>query len=174
MNRAEVLELGKWLADAFPQQKWNEGTPDVWVELLEPFSAADGKAAAKALALKPGQRFVAIAELVEQIRIIRRARFNGVNPDMLGAAAPADDVGAFLEAVKSDVKAIGDGVPLAEIESGTPRPVGAVLQSLTRNRQIASTGVAADLRPARNRFHFRGALSYGANQQAAYELGVDP
>lgn len=136
MTPADVLALGKWLADAFPQQKWNEGTPAVWVELLEPYSAEDGKAAARALALKQGQRFVAIAELVEQIKLIRRQRFSGVNPEILGAKADADDIAGFLEAVKSDVKAIGDGVPVEEIEAGTARPVGAVVAGLANRRAI--------------------------------------
>ena len=129
MNFAEVKALGQWLADAFTQQKWSDGTPGVWFELLEPYSADDGRAAAKVLAVKPGQRFVAIADLVEQIKLIRRHRFDAVNPEQLGAGAPGDDVAAYLEAVKSDVKAIGDGVPVEEVITGEHRPLLSVIQA---------------------------------------------
>ena len=136
MNFEETKALGGWLAGAFPQQKWNDATPEVWAELLEPYSYEDGRAAAKALTLKPGQRFVAISELVEQIKLIRRKRFDGVNPEQLGASAPGDDVRAYLDAVKRDVKAIGDGVPVEAVVAGEHRPVNALLESLSRSRAI--------------------------------------
>lgn len=137
MNFEETKELGAWCAGAFPQQKWAENTPAVWAELLEPYSAADAKAAAKTLVQR--QPFIALSDMITEIKAIRRKRFNGVSPEILGAGADADDIAGFLEAVKSDVKAIGDGVPVDEIEAGSHRPVDALIAGLANRRAIEGT-----------------------------------
>lgn len=134
MNRNEVLALGRWVQAACPQQKWDKHTPDVWTEMLDMYSAGDAMNAVKTLVQR--QPFISLSDLITEIKKIRAKRFEGVELDMIGAAAPGDDVGAYLEQVKTDRRLIGDGVPAAELEAGEPRPVGALVAGLARQRSI--------------------------------------
>lgn len=127
MTRDEVLLLGRWVQAACPQQKWDKYTPDVWTEMLGAYPAEDAMLAAKALVQR--QPFIALAELITEIKVIRKARIQAVGPEVLGAGVDADDVGAYLEKVRSDVKAIGDGTAEPDYESGELRPVAALLES---------------------------------------------
>lgn len=137
MNRNEVLALGRWVQAACPQQKWDKHTPDVWTEILGDYPADDAMAAVKQLVQR--QPFISLSDLIGEIKLIRRARFKDVNPEQLGAGVPADDVAGFLEKVKSDVKAIGDGVPADVVVDGRSYPVGAVVAGLARQKAIGPT-----------------------------------
>lgn len=134
MNRMEVVALGKWCQAAFPQQKWDQYTPDVWADLLEDYSAEDAKQAAKTLATR--QPFIALSDLVGEIKSIRKARILAAGPEVLGAGVDADDVGAYLQKVRSDVKSIGDGSAEPDHETGSLRPVGALLADLADRKAI--------------------------------------
>lgn len=135
MDKAQALTLTRLVKGMCPAQQVDRYTPDAWYEAgLKDMEYEDAKAAVMALGTKI--RFIALSDISDEVKLIRRARFNGVRPDILGAAADPDDVVGYLDAVKSDVKAIGDGVPLEVIEAGEHRPVDAVLQSLVRRRAI--------------------------------------
>lgn len=142
MNFEEVKALGTWCADAFPQQKWGTGTPVVWAEMLEDYSAVDAKAAAKVLVTR--QAFVSLSELITEIKKIRGDRIRAAGPEVLGAGVPADDVPAFLEKVRSDLKAIADGTAEPDREAGELRPVGALIATLANRRAIESVSTSRE------------------------------
>lgn len=136
MNRNEVLLLGRWVQAACPQQKWDKHTPDVWTELLADYRAEDAMAAVKSLAAK--QPFMAVSDIISEVKRIRQANFDALGQKQLdaisGASAPdPDDVEGFLEAVRSERKAIGDGVPVEDVPD-----VAAIDRSKAKDALIAT------------------------------------
>lgn len=139
MNRNEVLALGRWVQAACPQQKWDKHTPDVWTEMLADYPADDCMTAVKSLVTK--QTWISLADLINEVKRHRAKRFDGVNEDIFGStAADPDDVPGYLEAVRAERKAIGDGVPVEEladaVADGRSRPVAALLGSLAEQKSI--------------------------------------
>lgn len=135
MDKAQAVTLTRLVKAMCPAQQIDEYTPDAWYEgALKAMDYDDAKAAV--LTLSSQLRFIALADIAGEVKRVRRARFTDGYQAHLGASADPDDPAAFLEAVKSDVKAIGDGVPVEEIEAGSARPVGAVVAGLANRRSI--------------------------------------
>jgi hypothetical protein len=55
---------------------------------------------------------------------------------VLGAGVDGDDVGAYLEKHRADLKAIADGTAEPDREAGELRPVTGTLEYLARRRAI--------------------------------------
>ncbi|MFF3092309.1 hypothetical protein [Streptomyces cyaneofuscatus] len=72
MTPEEAILIAKYVASVCPQQRFNEHTPDVWGDILAPYTVDDARAAVIAVAAR--QAFVAPAEIVTEIRARREER----------------------------------------------------------------------------------------------------
>ncbi|WP_128817989.1 hypothetical protein [Streptomyces sp. S063] len=93
MTPEEAILIAKYVASVCPQQRFNEHTPDVWGDILAPYTVDDARAAVIAVAAR--QAFVAPAEIVTEIKARREERielahvvYDG-NPDETGAQSAA-------------------------------------------------------------------------------------
>ncbi|MFE3371222.1 hypothetical protein ACFXOK_16670 [Streptomyces sp. NPDC059173] len=93
MTPEEAILIAKYVASVCPQQRFNEHTPDVWGDILAPYTVNDARAAVIAVAAR--QAFVAPAEIVTEIKARREERielahvvYDG-NPDETGAQSAA-------------------------------------------------------------------------------------
>ncbi|MFD6421582.1 hypothetical protein [Streptomyces sp. NPDC060198] len=93
MNSQEAILIAKYVASVCPQQRFNEHTPDVWGDILAPYTVDDARAAVIAVAAR--QPFVAPAEIVTEIKARREERielahvvYDG-NPSETGAESAA-------------------------------------------------------------------------------------
>lgn len=114
VNLQETMVLARFVKAMFPQQPIDEYTPEAWQIVLakNQVRAEDAKEAVVTLAGR--QKFIAIGEIVTEVKRFRAARFHAIDAqqldEMLGASADPDDVDGFLEAVRTERKLIGDGV----------------------------------------------------------------
>lgn len=108
MNATEAAMLCRFAKAACPQQKIDEYTPDVWLDLLGDLRFDDAKTALLAVAAK--QPFVAPAEIRAEVRRIRSKRIADAEASIVPPAELADrptaDTCAWLAAEK---RRIGDG-----------------------------------------------------------------
>ncbi|XMN09347.1 hypothetical protein ACK8N7_26555 [Streptomyces griseobrunneus] len=72
MTPEEAILVAKYVASVCPQQRFNEHTPDVWGDILAPYTVDDARAAVITVAAR--QAFVAPAEIVTEIKARRAER----------------------------------------------------------------------------------------------------
>ncbi|WP_267244391.1 hypothetical protein [Streptomyces sp. PR69] len=77
MTEEEAVQIAEYVAAACPAQKFGEYTPDVWGEILAPYSINEARAAVIAVARR--QPFVSPAEIVTEIRDRRAERIAAAN-----------------------------------------------------------------------------------------------
>ena len=77
MNSQEATALCAYVHQLCPQQRFNEHTPDVWGDVLGPYSLDDARAAVVAVASR--QAFVAPAEIITEIKARRAERIELAN-----------------------------------------------------------------------------------------------
>ncbi|MFJ4009418.1 hypothetical protein [Streptomyces sp. NPDC090026] len=77
MTEEEAIQIAEYVAAACPAQRFNEYTPDVWGELLAPYTVDEARSAAIAVARR--QTFVSPAEIITEIKTRRADRIDQAN-----------------------------------------------------------------------------------------------
>ncbi|MFJ2292140.1 hypothetical protein ACIOG7_10565 [Streptomyces sp. NPDC087894] len=156
MNSQEAILIAKYVASVCPQQRFNEHTPDVWGDILAPYTVDDARAAVIAVAAR--QPFVAPAEIVTEIKARRAERielahvvYDG-NPLETGAESAASRRALVKAAADGDLQArtpaaaLGTGERLA-LPPGEPGPfagrVAAARAAIGQSVPKASAGVVS-------------------------------
>ncbi|MEU1309455.1 hypothetical protein ABZ419_11250 [Streptomyces cinnamoneus] len=116
MNEEETVMLARYVRALCPQQRFDEYTADAWHDLLSPYSLDEARAAVTRH-IAAGNAFVAVGEIVTEIRKARNDRLDRHTE----AEPPAGDLGdrTYKAALLAERRAIADG----RIE---PRPVPAL------------------------------------------------
>ncbi|MEV8600483.1 hypothetical protein AB0465_11455 [Streptomyces griseoviridis] len=106
MTPEEAILIAKYVASACPQQRFNEHTPDVWGDILAPYSVTDARAAVVAVAAR--QPFVSPAEIVTEIKARRAERIALANVVYDGDHTETGAESAT--AIRQILRAAGDGL----------------------------------------------------------------
>lgn len=107
MTPMEAVALCRFTAACCPSQKFDELTPDAWGLLLEDIRFVDAKDAVTTVARK--QPWVSPAEIIAEVKRMRRKRIDEFGPITPPADLDPDDVGAYREWWANVQKAIADG-----------------------------------------------------------------
>ncbi|MDG4857343.1 hypothetical protein P8605_04090 [Streptomyces sp. T-3] len=102
MTPDETVMLAAYVHAQCPQQKFDEYTPDAWHDVLQRYSLAEARAAVVAR-VEAGHAFVAVGEIVTEIRRARSNRAKNFQGPGLAAQIPdadPDDVPAYLAALR--------------------------------------------------------------------------
>lgn len=127
MTPNETVILARYVKALCPQQKFDEYTADAWHDLLAPYALAEARAAV-ARHIAAGNAFVAVGEIVTEIRKARNDRLDRHTE----AEPPPGDTGdhAYQTALLAERQAIADGRteprPVPALPPGTtePQPTG--------------------------------------------------
>jgi hypothetical protein len=107
MNPQEAIALCRFTAACCPSQKFDELTPDAWGLLLADVRFIDAKEAVTIVARK--QPWVSPAEIISEVKKIRRKRIDEYGPITPPADLDPDDTAAYREWWANVQKAIADG-----------------------------------------------------------------
>lgn len=137
MTEGEFTELMIWVLQACPATKVDEGTPDVWFEMLKGLKFADAKAAVIAVGMR--QKTVHPSEINEGVKAIVRDRHER-NPLMEVPDYGDDDL--YRPQLVAMLKAIGDGGrglggPLGAIEAASENDIARALDASVEARAAA-------------------------------------
>ncbi|MFC8436399.1 hypothetical protein [Streptomyces sp. NPDC057253] len=106
MTQDEAIMLLEYVAAACPAQRIGEFTPDVWGEILAPYSLDEARAAVLVVARQ--QPFIAPADIITEVKARRAERIELANividgdPNHTGAESAA--------ALREIIRAAGDGL----------------------------------------------------------------
>nr|WSZ97252.1 hypothetical protein OH820_17750 [Streptomyces sp. NBC_00857] len=128
MSPEETVMLAAYVHAQCPQQKFDEYTPDAWHDVLYPYALAEARAAVVAR-VSGGAAFVAVGEIITEIRRARRDRAKHFQGPGLAAQVPdadPDDVPAYLAALRA--QRYRAAVPV----DGDPGEVQAILAAVGR------------------------------------------
>ncbi|MFE0727904.1 hypothetical protein ACFW2X_06570 [Streptomyces antibioticus] len=106
MTEEEAIDLTEYVQAACPAQKFGEYTPDVWGEILAPYSLGEARAAVLVLAGR--LRFIAPADIVAEVKARRAERIELANIVVDGD--PAHTGAESAAAYREIIKAAGDGL----------------------------------------------------------------
>ncbi|MEV8042412.1 hypothetical protein AB0P02_01025 [Streptomyces griseoluteus] len=106
MNSQEATALCAYVHQLCPQQRFNEHTPDVWGDVLGPYTLEDARAAVVAVASR--QPFVSPAEIITEIKARRAERIELANIVVDGD--PAHTGAESAAALREIIRAAGDGL----------------------------------------------------------------
>lgn len=106
MNSQEATALCAYVHQLCPQQRFNEHTPDVWGDVLGPYTFDDARAAVVAVASR--QAFVAPAEIVAEIKARRAERIELAN--VVYDGDPLETGAESAAAIREIIRAAGDGL----------------------------------------------------------------
>jgi hypothetical protein len=109
MTPQEAVMLSGYVEQLCPQQRFNEYTGDAWADLMPDIRYVDALEAVKALGAK--QVFIAVAEIIAEVKRIRSKRIAefGPMPPPPAEELDPDNWKAFIEWQKTTEKAIADG-----------------------------------------------------------------
>ncbi|AJT67421.1 hypothetical protein T261_5805 [Streptomyces lydicus] len=102
MSPEETVMLAAYVHAQCPQQRFDEYTPDAWHDVLHPYTLAEARIAV-ATRISAGHAFVAVGEIITEIRRARRERAKDFQGPGLAAQVPdadPDDVHAYLAALR--------------------------------------------------------------------------
>lgn len=105
MNIAQAEQLVKFVAQAAPAQKLNDGTAAVWQAILEDVRFADAIEACGRIARK--QAFIAPADIVSEVKVLKADRLD--RTEMPIPNASPDDARAYAIEYRALRDAIRDG-----------------------------------------------------------------
>lgn len=77
MTEEDAIHIAEYVAAACPAQKFGEFTPDVWGEILKPYSVDDARRAVLAVAAR--QPFISPAEIITEIKARRADRIEAAS-----------------------------------------------------------------------------------------------
>jgi hypothetical protein len=107
MNPTEAALLCAYAEQCCPQQKFNEYTGDAWGDLLADIRYIDAKEAIVAITRR--SPWVSPAEIIGEVKKIRRKRIDEYGPITPPADLDPDDTAAYREWWAGVQKAIADG-----------------------------------------------------------------
>lgn len=160
MNPRETVMLTRYVKALCPQQKFDEYTADAWHDLLAPYNLDEARAAV-ARHIAAGNAFVAVGEIVIEIRKARNDRLDR----HAEAEPPPGDTGdhTYQAALLAERQAIADGRteprPVPALPPGTTEPptgrARAILTAATNTIPSPREGVANVLAVPCPRCHAR-------------------
>lgn len=106
MNSREATALCAYVHQLCPQQRFNEHTPDVWGDVLAPYTLDEARAAVVAVASR--QPFVAPAEIIAEIKARRAERIELAN--VVYDGNPLETGAESAAAIRELIRAAGDGL----------------------------------------------------------------
>lgn len=106
MTPEESVLLVRYVRALCPQQKFDEFTPDAWLDILAPYDISEIRAAI-GRHIAAGHAFIAVGEIAAQIRKARNDRLDRHTE----AEPPTGDIGddTYKAALLAERKAIADG-----------------------------------------------------------------
>ncbi|MEU0808755.1 hypothetical protein [Streptomyces sp. NPDC005970] len=128
MNPRDTVMLTRYVKALCPQQKFDEYTADAWHDLLAPYALEEARAAVTRH-IRAGNAFVAVGEIVTEIRKARSDRLERHTE----AEPPVGDLGdhtSYKAALLAERRAIADG-------RTEPRPVPALPPGTAKEQQPA-------------------------------------
>jgi hypothetical protein len=131
VNNQETVELCAIIAQVAPAQKFDELTPVMWQPILEDVRMVDAKTALRSLAARLS--FIAPADIVQEVKRIRRQRVEE-GPAFDPRAYPGcDDPAVYAHAIRDHVRRIADGEPPKQAPplALTTRPVAELIADLS-------------------------------------------
>lgn len=105
MNAKEAILLTRYVKGAFPAQKFDEYTPDIWADVFAETAYADAMTAARTLVTQ--QTFISAADILTEVRRIRAdrlTRYGRNEPEYDG-----HDVAGGLEAIREHNRRVAAG-----------------------------------------------------------------
>lgn len=106
MTPTEAVKLVAFVTQISPAQKFDEYTADAWHTLLEDTSFVDAFEAVKRIGRR--QPFIAPADVIGEVRVIRRERLDHADATFRYLGDP-DDVAEYQRQLAAHRAAIGDG-----------------------------------------------------------------
>lgn len=106
MTPTEAVRLIAFVTQISPAQKFDEFTADAWHALLEDVPFGDSLEAVKRIGRR--QPYVAPADVIAEVRVIRRERLDRADATFAYDGNP-DDVVGYKRALAAHRRAIGDG-----------------------------------------------------------------
>jgi hypothetical protein len=108
MNATDVAKLFRMARAAFPAQKFDDYTPDLWVELFADVPYEDARAALVHCAKT--KEWLNVKDLLGEVRRIRTKRINDHIDDLVPPAGlDPDDEPSYRRWLAGAIKALGDG-----------------------------------------------------------------
>lgn len=128
MNKQETVALIAML-DRAGLTKAREGMEDAWMLVLEPLRAQDVVEAAKRIIATrgDGNTWIVPADVIAEVALVRRERIRAVTTGSLPVPPreiDPDDVGPYMAWTKAFVRALGDGMSLADAETAAAHAAG--------------------------------------------------
>lgn len=109
MNKLDTAKLFRMARAAFPAQKFDEFTPDLWEELFADYPYEDMRAGL--LYCTKTSEWLNVKDLLGEVRRIRRKRideaFEGLYPP--AEVRDSEDPRAYIRWLAAATKALGDG-----------------------------------------------------------------
>lgn len=109
MNKLDTAKLFRMARAAFPAQKFDEFTPDLWEELFRDYPYEDMRAGL--MYCTRNSEWLNVKDLLGEVRRIRRKRideaFEGLYPP--AEVRDSDDPRAYIRWLSEATKALGDG-----------------------------------------------------------------
>lgn len=129
MTPIEAVKLSGYVEQMCPQQRFNEYTGDAWADLMPDIRYEDALEACKILGRK--QVFIAVAEIIAEVKRIRAKRIDDHGPIVPPPDLDPDDPIAYRDWWRDSLRAIGDGTfePAGELEGLRERPVRQITQN---------------------------------------------
>jgi hypothetical protein len=119
MTPTDVVRLIGLVSQISPAQKFDEYTPDAWHMLLDDIRLEDALEAVRRVGRR--QAFIAPADIVTEVKLIRRTRLERADATFVPSADPA--AGSYDEQLIAHRKAIGDGADPGPTMPTLPRAV---------------------------------------------------
>lgn len=116
MNPSEAVMLTRYVRALCPHQKFDDYTPEAWLDVLGAYSLDDCRAAVKNI-IGNGNAFVGVAEIITEVKRLRTERL--ANSDLaIPSVDPADEQ-AYRQQLGRIMRQLGDGpMPFRAIEGG--------------------------------------------------------
>ena len=106
MTEEEAIDLTEYVQAACPAQKFGEYTPDVWGEVLAPYSLDEARAAVIVLAGR--LRFISPSDIIAEVKDRRAERIELANVVIDGD--PSHTGAESAAALREIIRAAGDGL----------------------------------------------------------------
>lgn len=119
MTPTEAVRLIAFVTQISPAQKFDEFTADAWHTLLEDVPFGDSLEAVKRIGRR--QPFVAPADVIAEVKVIRRERLDRADASFVYCGDP-DDTVEYQRQLQAHRRAIGDGAEpiMPALERGRP------------------------------------------------------
>lgn len=105
MTPVECVKLARLVKSVAPAQAFDEFTPDVWHALLSSLRFEDAAEAVRRVAQR--QAFIAPADIIAEVRALRRGRLDRADATFVATCDP-DDVEEYQRQLAAHRRRMGD------------------------------------------------------------------